>query len=82
MEEERQLPSGGDKPAEKPGHADRSNESNDPEAIRVIENADQLPEGDRRTEKSGDWWQKDPDANRSNINHPNMEPDNLKSNDL
>lgn len=28
-----------------------------------------------------DWWEKDLDAHRSNVNHPNMEPDNLKSND-
>ncbi len=71
-----------EKRPETTGKPDHSHESNDPEAIRIIESADEIPQGERRQKQGQDWWEKDPEAERGNPNHPNMEPDNLKSNDM
>jgi hypothetical protein len=40
---------------------------------------------DRQEQKPGGkegWWKKDPAGKESELDHPNMEPDNLKGNDL
>lgn len=33
-------------------------------------------------EKKEPWWRKDPEGKESSLDHSNMNPDNLKSNDL
>ncbi len=35
-----------------------------------------------QTHKREPWWRKDPAGKESSLDHPNMNPDNLKSNDL
>ena len=35
-----------------------------------------------QTNKREPWWRKDPAGKESSFDHPNMNPDNLKSNDL